>query len=127
MEEECCWKLNKDYDRKNDFLGRGSYGAVFKGKLISNDGNIEKVVAIKRIDKAMLMDEITYQTEMDTSGMLVIRELIQKKLNHPNVVKLLHVDEDNDFLLVNLNSSYYRTCQLYMVRYLTINVLFHRF
>lgn len=67
------------FDRR-DILGHGGYGVVFKG-------NIDRAeVAIKRIELARLTPttfrEMNHQREMD----------------HPNIVKLLHVEKDENFL-----------------------------
>lgn len=57
-------------------LGQGGYGSVFPGKL---DGCS---VAVKRV-------QLTKLTNDEESAM--------GKLNHENVVKLLHSESDNDF------------------------------
>jgi len=94
MEEENYWKLRKDYDRKRDLLGQGGFGTVFKGKLVHRrTEKIEKAVAIKRIEKVRIT------STSQEAAISVNRELAQKKLNHPNVAKLLFVDdEEEDFL-----------------------------
>lgn len=91
MEDE--WKI-LDYD-KNQILGQGSYGTVFKGRLVKKNGDDAQVldVAIKRLEKLNL----NYKND---DAISMERKLIkQKKLNHPNVVKFLHSEEqDDDFL-----------------------------
>ncbi len=78
------WKIN--YDKK-DILGRGNYGIVYKGKLVNlNNDSVFFDVAIKRLVSAMLAKPSSVE-----------RELEQRKLDHPNVVKLLHDEEDEDF------------------------------
>ena len=61
-------------------LGRGGYGTVFLG---SYEGN---QVAVKRIPAGILDDEKDLQREVK----------LHKKLDHENVLKLLHVDEEKD-------------------------------
>ena len=62
-------------DRSNR-LGEGGYGAVFQGKFNGKD------VAVKRIDLPKVDEN---------------EELALKQLDHPNVIKLLHSESDNDF------------------------------
>ena len=57
-------------------LGEGRYGSVFLGRFNG------KEVAVKRLDK-----DIDVKNE----------ELALKQLDHPNVIKLLHSESDNDF------------------------------
>ena len=62
---------------EDKFLGRGSYGQVFEGKYNG------KAVAVKRIAPRNL-------SQSD-------REIyIMRKLNHPNVIKLIHVENDRN-------------------------------
>lgn len=85
------WEMMEDYDRKK-ILGQGGFGAVFKGKLKNIQDGIEVDVALKRIERVRLDND---ETEFKSVG----RELTLKKLNHRNVVKLLHFnDQDEDFL-----------------------------
>lgn len=89
-------------DRK-DILGRGGYGAIFKGSLsVNNKDGVEGTeiidVAVKRL-------------EIDTLEMnMKERELKQMELNHPNVVKLLHYEEDYNFMYTQ--NCYYRFSDL---------------
>jgi len=71
---------------QEDILAKGGFGFVFKGKLIHSKGDNEVDVAIKRLQTA------------DLSKTFRERELKQKELNHQNVVKLYHVEEDGDFM-----------------------------
>jgi len=89
MEDE--WK-KLDYD-KSHILGQGGYAIVFKGRLIKNNGDDVQVVdvAIKRLEKK-LNHQIDEMISMEREF------VIQKKLNHPNVVKLLHIKQDENFL-----------------------------
>ncbi len=61
-------------------LGSGGFGVVFQG-----EWNNEKV-AVKRIIKSAS----TTRDEQEEEKAL-------KKLDHPNVIKLLHVESDNTF------------------------------
>ena len=70
---------------RDDILGQGGFGSVFQGKWVPSDGN-EVKVAIKRLQKATLS-----QTFRE-------REQKQKELDHSNVVKLFHVEEDENFV-----------------------------
>ena len=67
----------KDLD-SNRILGQGSYGTVFEGVWRG------KLVAIKRIH---LIHISSNERE---------EEALQK-LDHPNVIKLLHVESDSTF------------------------------
>lgn len=71
---------------QEDILAKGGFGFVFKGKFIRSKGDDEVDVAIKRLQTA------------DLSKTFRERELKQKELNHPNVVKLYHVEENGDFM-----------------------------
>ncbi len=63
---------------KNKILGQGGYGTVYEGVWRG------KPVAIKRIQ---LSDIASSERE----------EEALKKLDHPNVIKLLHVESDSKF------------------------------
>jgi serine/threonine protein kinase len=67
----------KDLD-SNRILGEGNYGTVFEGVWRG------KLVAIKRIQ---LSDIKSNERE---------EEALQK-MDHPNVIKLLHVEKDSTF------------------------------
>jgi serine/threonine protein kinase len=67
----------KDFD-KNKLLGQGGFGTVFEGVWC------DKPVAIKRI---LLSDIISNERG----------EEALKKLDHLNVIKLLHVESDSTF------------------------------
>ncbi|XP_045028018.1 uncharacterized protein LOC123471144 isoform X1 [Daphnia magna] len=68
-------KMEIWFDRKA-FLGRGGFGHVFKGKYGGRE------VAVKRV-------ELHLVNETEEKALLA--------LHHPNVVKLLHCDSDEDF------------------------------
>ncbi|XP_045023135.1 uncharacterized protein LOC116934838 [Daphnia magna] len=68
-------KMEIWFDRKA-FLGRGGFGHVFKGKYGGRE------VAVKRV-------ELHLVNETEEKALLA--------LHHPNVVKLLHCDGDEDF------------------------------
>ncbi len=78
--------IKSDFTRK-DILGKGAHGVVFKGILVDNDGVKVKDVAIKRFEIA--------REETDVSSS---REIMLKRLNHPNVVQLYVEEEDANFL-----------------------------
>ena len=67
----------RDLD-KNKILGQGGFGTVFEGVWRG------KPVAIKRIQ---LSDIASSERE----------EEALKKLDHPNIIKLLHVESDSKF------------------------------
>uniref|UniRef100_A0A0P5NFF5 Calcium/calmodulin-dependent protein kinase kinase n=1 Tax=Daphnia magna TaxID=35525 RepID=A0A0P5NFF5_9CRUS len=70
------------FDKEN-VLGRGFSAQVFSGTFNGKD------VAIKRIEKSagLNLDKAAQELEEET----------MKNLDHPNVLKLLHVQDDNDF------------------------------
>ena len=71
---------------REDIIGRGAFGKVFRGTLTTKDG-IKVEVAVKQIWRNWSAKKI----END-------RELTQLLLDHPNVVKLLHwEDHGEDF------------------------------
>ncbi len=75
-----------------EILGRGGFATVFKGELtVKTQDHVSETkipVAIKRIERARL----------DLHPQFKERELEQMKLDHPNVVKLLDVDQDDNFV-----------------------------
>lgn len=85
-------QLRIKYER-DKILGRGSYGTVYLGKLLTEKGIVMGQVAVKRILKRY--DDVSSQ---NLSTNLEDREFIhQLKLGkHPNVVQLLHWEEDGD-------------------------------
>ena len=62
---------------RGQILGRGAYATVFVGKWRNQD------VAVKRIQHHDLL------TDREERAM--------KNLDHPNIIKLLAFEEDNDF------------------------------
>ncbi len=64
---------------KKKILGRGGYSQVFEGEWKNNQ------VAVKRIH---LSKVVGHKQE---------EEITLKKLSHPNIIKLLHVESDADF------------------------------
>jgi len=72
--------LEVTYD-KDGMLGKGAYGKVFRGKLINRKTGIETEVAVKRHE----------MLRVDWS-----RTLVEMRLDHPNVVKLLHYKDFGD-------------------------------
>ena len=81
MEAQLSWDRNK-------LLGKGAYAYVHAGKLNGQD------VAVKRLqieDVAPVEDCVVSDREVEA----------MKELDHPNVLKLLHVKQDDYFKLVN--------------------------
>ncbi|KAI9561019.1 hypothetical protein GHT06_011975 [Daphnia sinensis] len=72
------------------FLGKGAYGIVYEG---SWNG---KKVAIKRIDKTEFF-VLKSSTADSTNARQQREEDNMRKLDHPNVLKLLHVEVDENF------------------------------
>lgn len=75
---------------RNHILGKGGFGTTFRGNLnVFNENNeTTKIpVAVKRIT----IDDV------DVKELANDRELIQLKLDHPNVVKLLHWEDNDSF------------------------------
>lgn len=64
-----------------NIIGRGGYGIVFKSIWTNPQGGREQV-AVKRVEKLKANER---------------EEEALKLLNHPNVVKLLDVQQNNDF------------------------------
>ena len=65
---------------ESKILGRGGFGTVFLGIFEGNK------VAVKKIPVEVLDNETDLQREIE----------LHKKLDHQNVLKLLHVDEEKD-------------------------------
>jgi serine/threonine protein kinase len=78
-------------DRDNE-LGVGGFGQVCKGQFQG------KSVAVKRIELIRLQ-RVNGDRELE----------IMKTLNHPNILKLLHWEDDNDFRLV---ISFFKICRV---------------
>lgn len=81
-------EVNFSFDR-NKILGRGFYGLVYEGKF---EG---KTVAVKRSHLIYVNDLIT-------------KDELLKKIEHSNLVKLLHIAKDQDFRQVKFIHSYSR-------------------
>ena len=75
-------KVGKLTFSRDDFLGKGGYGTVFRGKLEGTTID----VAIKRIDK----------TELKKDFFEI--EIYPKIQQHPNIVRFHHVEKDEDFV-----------------------------
>lgn len=77
------WTIS--YDR-SCVLGSGRCGTVFKGELMNKEDNTKRDAAIKRLQLGNVIK--------------IVRrlELIQMDLDHPNVIKLLHIEEDDNFV-----------------------------
>jgi hypothetical protein len=65
-------ELEKVTDGFKEEVGRGSFGAVFKGTM----SNGQKVIAVKRLEKVLAQGEIEFQTEMKVIGRTHHRNLI---------------------------------------------------
>lgn len=76
---------------RSSVLGKGRSSIVFRGTLSGNP------VAVKRI---LSLDA---NAQLDRDGVRIISALT--KLNHPNVLKLLDADEDDDFRYIGFISS----------------------
>ena len=72
------------YD-ENEILGKGSAGFVFSGSFGQED---KTPVAVKRLQLASLRKDEEFQKR---------EEAALAGLSHPNVIKLLHVEEDSTF------------------------------
>jgi len=68
-------ELEKVTDGFREEVGRGAFGAVFKGTML----NCQKVVAVKRLQKVLAEGEREFQTEMKVIG----------RTHHRNLVRLL--------------------------------------
>ena len=73
-----------DYIVDKKALGEGTYGVVFKAK----DKDTNEVVAIKRISREKIRN---YQRFLNEINAL-------KTLDHPNVIKLFEIYEDDEFV-----------------------------
>ena len=72
--------IRKKYHLTNDVLGEGSFGTVRKCRLLGSD----LVCALKTIDKSKLPDATQLRREVD----------ILLSVNHPHIIKLYDVYED---------------------------------
>lgn len=77
---------------RSKILGGGRYGTVFAG--ILNGTN----VAVKRVQRL----------DVEDPGKFLEREKIAlEQCAHPNIVKLLHIEDDADFWYSLIISSFY--------------------
>ncbi|XP_057372419.1 serine/threonine-protein kinase/endoribonuclease ire-1-like [Daphnia carinata] len=74
-----------DYD-KDDLLGEGVESYVFKGTFAGDE------VAVKRMEKKFGQKKANEEKDFQTR-----EEKAMKQFNHPNVLKLLEVQEDENF------------------------------
>ncbi len=78
---------------ENEILGKGSAGFVFRGSF-----DHDKIpVAVKRVQLASMQKEAIQKRE----------EEALKGLDHPNVVKLYHVENDKDFKYGSVRAIYF--------------------
>jgi len=75
------------FDRRI-ILGRGSFGIVCKGELMNQEDGTTRQVAIRR----NLFDDIREFERQSKSFRLLMN------LDHPNVIKLFHIEENGDFM-----------------------------
>lgn len=76
--------------RSPKLLGKGAFGIVYEG--LWNG----KIVAIKRIDKTNFLDFSDSAANSTSAGQQREEEVMQQ-LDHPNVLKLFHVENDVNF------------------------------
>ena len=72
---------NKISHNKQDILGEGGFGQVFKGRFQG------KYVAVKKI-----------LSKKEEEGMYAREEGFLKSYEHPNILKLFHSERDADFV-----------------------------
>ncbi|KAF3440233.1 hypothetical protein FNV43_RR18516 [Rhamnella rubrinervis] len=70
------FELERMTEGFKDEIGRGAFGTVYKGVILNN---IQKVIAVKRLDKVLRHGEKEFQTEMKVIG----------KTHHRNLVRLI--------------------------------------
>lgn len=84
--------------KKDELLGRGRYGAVFKGELVTEKG-IKVHVAVKRVPRDELLSSEkppVKKSKQEPEDRELVNQL--KLGRHPNVVQLLHCeDQGEDF------------------------------
>ena len=105
-------------------IGEGSYGEVFKGYINYPNSN-SILVAIKKIKNTYNNDLIDPTTLREIS--------LLKKLNHPNIIKLLDIVIDDDLYLIfeyldfNLNQFLNKEKKNYLkkgfIKYILFNIL----
>lgn len=71
---------------RQDQLGRGSFGTVFKGKFKESEEKAEIDVAIKRVENIDVNE--------------IEKVIIEQLEAHPNVLQYYCTEEDEDFVLV---------------------------
>ena len=95
-------------------IGEGAFGKVYLSKF-SNSG--EKY-ATKKIDKHMQNDRLKKYFEMEIE---ILKNL--KRFNHPNILKLVQVNQDNNYYYITteyINGYSLRDClEEYKKKYLT--------
>ncbi|BFZ15564.1 hypothetical protein BsWGS_18603 [Bradybaena similaris] len=82
-----------DVEGYTNVLGTGHYGAVYKGKMRQENSDHWAPVAIKRIKR-----ENYPENDYRIDRRIVYKEIkVAVELDHPNVVKLLHLCKDHYF------------------------------
>ena len=77
------------YDPKN-IIGGGSFGTEFIGFYFLSESSKPMPVTVKRVLRSQLIgDESVIQKEV---------ELITKASNHPNFLRVIHTEMNEDFL-----------------------------
>lgn len=74
---------------RNEILGQGFYGTVFKGEFFNENNTEKKTVAVKRV--LMRMEDKDF---MD--NLLREEEILFKLQNHPYIVQLYWVEVQQD-------------------------------
>jgi len=87
--EENVWQVKPSDVQRQQLLGQGNFGEVYKGSMRLQKGG-ERVVAVKTLKQATMSKE-KFLAEAD----------VMKSLRHPNVVLLLAIcDDDSDMFIV---------------------------
>lgn len=79
----------------NNILGRGHFSTVFSGFHVDSDGSIffpaetSTPVAVKRVEITGLVNESAVRLE---------EELMKKAGDHPNILKLIHIEMNFRFM-----------------------------
>ena len=95
-------------------IGKGSFGKVYLSKFSNSGENY----ATKKIDKHMQNDRLKKYFEMEIE---ILKNL--KRFNHPNILKLVQVNQDNNYYYITteyINGYSLKDClEEYKKKYLT--------